>query len=371
MGADWRAKLMVGRAHDSVRPVRRWIRFSLTGLAAGALLLSWEPARWLLGLASGQARLLWGARPIADPSVRAGLSPTELDRLDLVERIEGFGEEALGLRPTRNYERLHPTFQNEVWNVSACAPDRFESRRWWYPVVGSLPYTGFFGRGEAEDEVARLTALGWEAWLRPAGAYSTLGWFRDPLWRSMLAGSEGDIANLVLHELSHSTLWLRGEGAFNESFAQWVGDRGTERFLAAIEEERPGVSKQWAEREEDRARWTEELHHLAQRLDGLYGAALPATMIHAARLGILTEARDRIRDAPFHDARWGESAASLPEWNNARVVQFRLYHAGTDVLDEALARFEGDLRRFLAAAIPALHDAGDRAPLDVVAALRP
>lgn len=336
-----------------------------------AALASLPPARWVLGLALNHFRLQWGAVPLSEALLDPGLSAVERERILLVEPIEQFGERELGFQPTRNYERINLGFTASVWNVSACAADRFHSRQWWYPVVGTLPYTGFFSEGEAQAEVERLQALGWEAWRRPAGAYSTLGWFRDPLWRSMLAGSEGDLANLVLHELAHATLWLPDHGAFNESFATFLGDEATERFLAHLEDQRPGVAAAWANTQRDRTLWVDHMHNLWRRLSALYAAALPFDALAAERRRVFEDARNRLRAASFTDARWAMGLDDESQWNNARLVQFRVYHQGAERFEAALERYGGDLRLFLAAARPALKQrvANGEDPYAVLASL--
>ena len=189
-------------------------------LAVGLSLLSLSlpGCAYIAKQAEGQLKLLAGRVPIEQALEEVEFSPKERELLDWLPRIKAFGEEVVGLKPTPNYMTINPDFSGVIWNVSAAAPDRFLSHRYNYPVVGALPYIGFWDKDDAKAEVARLQALGWETYMRTAGAYSTLGWFRDPLWRSMLAWDFERFVNTVLHELAHATLWLPGQGKFNESF---------------------------------------------------------------------------------------------------------------------------------------------------------
>jgi predicted aminopeptidase len=303
------------------------------------------------------------------------LSPGERDRLELTTRIKSFGEQELGLAPTRNYEKVNLDFDQVIWNVSGCAPDRFRSHMYRYPVVGALPYIGFFDRAEADAEAERLEALGWEVWVRPAGAYSTLGWFQDPLWRSMLRWSVEGFANTVLHELAHATVWIPGEGKFNESFAAFVGDEAAARFMAILREERPEAYRRWQDGLVDSARYREFMHGLYARLEGLYASGLGRDEVLAQKARVIADGRRRYAEIEWIQDRYRRRMGPDVEINNARLMQFRVYNTGLDVFEEALQRFDDDLGAFLKAAreLPRTkkRTKGPWDPYDGVATLKP
>ncbi len=314
-----------------------------------ALLLS-RPGRFLLDVSRGHLSLMLGAVPLADAIEHPDLSEAERTLLSWVPRIKSYGEEAVGLRASRNYETLNPDFEAQVWNVSASAADRFEPYLYRFPIVGALPYTGFFGLEAAEEEQRRLQELGLDTWVRSAGAYSTLGWFHDPLWRSMLRWDLDRLANTVLHELVHATLWLPGYGSFNESFASFVADKATESFVADVATELPQLAQHRRLRQEDEERYRSSFRGLYQELEELYQQALPRSDLLEQKAELIAAARQRHQELPWNFPAYGQAMAAGRVVNNARLLQFSVYNRRSEVFDEALQRFSGDLRALVVAA---------------------
>ena len=200
---------------------------------AGALIA----ALWLLGgcaalhyytqAAGGQFELLRASRPvqsiIADPDTGEALR----DRLLLADRIVKFARSELGLDAGNSYRRyvaLDDPFV--VWNVFAAPPLSLEGHRWCYPFVGCVPYRGFFDQRAALRAEARLVRRGYETHVAGVAAYSSLGWFDDPLLSTFIDWSEPRLADLLLHEIAHLRVWVRDDVVFNESFAAFAGETG-------------------------------------------------------------------------------------------------------------------------------------------------
>ncbi len=360
-------------------PIPRTRRGCLTTAAVAAALgtgLWFVPGvSYIARAARGHFELMAGAIPVHEALERTDLSDEERDRLQLTSRIKSYGEETLGLSPTRNYEKVNLDFDQVVWNVSGCAADRFESHMYRYPIVGELPYIGYFDRARADEEAARLEAMGLDIWVRPSGAYSTLGWFQDPLWRSHLRWDVERFSNTVLHELAHSTLWLPGEGKFNESFASFVGDEAAARFMETIRDERPEAYAQWQNGLVDSDRYRAFMHDLYTRLDTLYGEGLERSVVLERKAAIIAEERARYGTLDWRLEGYRRALGPERVINNARMKQFRVYHTGRSVFDDALDRFGGDLAAFLDAArtLPDLKKStkGPWNPFDAVATLKP
>src|SRR5690606_29809700 len=123
-----------------------------------------------------------------------------------------------------------------VTGVQTCAlPICFEPYTWWFPIVGRVPYKGFFDFDEAHEQARRLDARGYDTYVRPSAAFSTLGWFNDPVLNTVLRYSDVDLVQTVIHELTHNTIYIAGQAGFNESFATFVGDRGAAAFFCDME----------------------------------------------------------------------------------------------------------------------------------------
>ncbi len=290
--------------------------------------------------------LLAHRRPIAevigDPATPEGV------RRDLqeVEAIRDFAR-TLGLALDDNYAAYVEVGREYVtYNLSACPADRFAPYEWRFPIVGAVPYKGYFRLSWARREERRLRERGYETYLRGVTAYSTLGWLSDPLLSTMLGGDPYDLADTLFHELTHATLFIKGQVPFDETLATFVAERATLAFAAA----RTGPGSETVARLE--ARYAEAhhfealVHQLYQELDDLYQEAPPH--LEERREQIYARFRDRLHDpATGLRAAWHRRFAD-PPLNNARLLAYHRYHAGSAELTALLAREGGSLRRMLA-----------------------
>jgi predicted aminopeptidase len=290
-----------------------------------ALLLLLPPlcGCYILTQAQGQLRVLLNSERIdtllADRNV-----PDQIKlKLLLVREIKAFGEHDLGLKRSSNYESFYDTKGQPItYIVSACRKDRFEPYLWWFPIVGDVPYKGFFHQEDAQEEARALKEEGYDVALGTAAAYSTLGYFPDPILSTMLDYPEEHLVALILHELTHGTIYLPGGTDFNEGLASFVGWQGALEFARM----RYGISSPQYDRTV-RAFAAEErrdakAHEVYRKLDELYRSGKPTREI-------LSE-RDRIVGAPV---------------NNAQILMQRRYGR----YDEFRAKFErakGDWKRF-------------------------
>ena len=186
---------------------------------------------YLFHAAAGQFRFLRDAVPVQEVLQQDSLSTEEKRRLALVSSIKAFGEAELGLKKSDNYETINLKVQSPVYTVSAAPKDKLALVTWWFPVVGHLPYLGFFDLNAATQERDRLQAKDFDTFVGKAEAYSTLGWFKDPLSLNLIQGSDLNLVETILHEMTHTTLYVKDQGEFNEGLAQLVGKRGAFLFL--------------------------------------------------------------------------------------------------------------------------------------------
>lgn len=156
------------------------------------------------------------------------LTHEDKEKLSLVKEARSFGIESLGLTPKNSFTRYTDIRKSELaWVLVAAKEDSFELKTWWFPIVGRVPYLGFFKKEDAEEKATALRAEGFETSIRPTDAFSTLGWFNDPVLSTTLKRDPPSIASTVLHESLHSTIWIPGSVPFNETLAQFVGLEGT------------------------------------------------------------------------------------------------------------------------------------------------
>lgn len=180
----------------------------------------------------GQLEIVLGAVEVSDIMQDASAPDSLKEKLQYVARVREYAIKELGLNDTENYTTLYDQKGKPLlWVVTGTRPFAFEPYEWRFPVVGTVPYKGFFTYEFAVDEMERVKSLGYDAGIRTVGGWSTLGWFKDPILSNMLYRSKGDLTNLIIHELVHSTIFVKDSVNFNENLASFIGDLGAEAFL--------------------------------------------------------------------------------------------------------------------------------------------
>ncbi len=243
--------------------------------------------------------------------------------------------------------------------LSAAYRDRLEAYRWWFPIVGRLPYKGFFRPDDAKRARDGFQARGFDTYLRPASAFSTLGWFNDPLLSTTVRADTAWLVNTVIHELSHNTLFVAGNAEFSESFANFIGARGAEAFFRA--RNAPGaaeaVAEDWANDQVLGAFW----QHTAKSLDSAY-AAWPgdSTARVTARDSVYARARRSLVDSvgPLLRGVRTDFLARI-QLDNAALLAHRVYAQRLDLFDSLWVRNDRDVRRTIGAVQAAVRDTRD------------
>ncbi len=295
--------------------------------------------RYVAQATCGQLAILRAARPIPDV-VAEKRAPARVGRLLLgVRAIKAYGR-AHGLTPTGSYERYADLHRPAaVWVVQGCAPLAFEVRRWRFPVVGSIPYLGFFDQGEARryaGELARDEGL--DVDVRAASAFSTLGWFQDPVLSTMIPTGEdalGELANVVLHESVHATLYVNDQSAFDESLASFVADRLTLPWLEGALGRGAPEARAWADAQARYEARLQRLHRAYVELDAVYRSEASAEAKRTEKARILEDARR-------------ELGLSAP-LNNAKLAGYKTYGTGAESFERLLRTCGGSWPRFLRA----------------------
>lgn len=295
-------------------------------------------ARYVTQAAAGQEQLNGRGVSIEEVVTEGRLDKRTRELLAHVPRIKAFGERH-GLRRTRNYERFVRIGRPAVvWVVSASEPLRFRPRTWSFPVVGSITYTGWFDRREAVSYAKDLSGEGWDVDVRPSQAYSTLGWFDDPILSTMITeGPEalGELADVILHETLHATFYVPGQSTLNESMASFVGDtlalEYMDETLGDDSEEKQAFLEQRARGE----RRGKVMRSAYEELAKLYAGRFP----RATKLAEKKKIVERLR---------AELSVKRP-LTNATFIQYRTYGSGKEEMAQLWALCGRDLPRMLTA----------------------
>jgi predicted aminopeptidase len=331
------------------------------GALCAAFLVVTPPGRYLARGAWEEARILLRRKPITRLVADSTVDASTRARLRLVLEARDFAESALGLRAEESFTTFTQLDSDTlVLVLSVAHRDRLALRTWWWPIVGRVPYKGFFDVGMARREQERFERDGFDTELRSAAAFSTLGWFNDPVLSTTLRADSVSLVNTVIHELLHNTVWIAGDVSFNESFASFVGREGAAAFYRAR-----GDSARVARLRRN----TESDRTLGRFYEALYATLDSAFKAHpgddqrdvriAARDTIFADARRRLADevAPalgITDSSW----ARRVRINIATLLARRVYREDAPEFERVLASSGGDLKN----AIARIGDAARRAP---------
>jgi len=303
---------------------------------------------YLFHAAAGQLHILKASVPIQEVLNDRSLVPAEETRLRLVARIKAFGEKELGLRETDNYETVYlDPAQRPVYTVSAAPKDRLCRKTWWFPFVGDMPYLGFFDLEKARAERDRLVAQDLDVCIGMADAYSTLGWFKDPVTRNLIQGSTPDLVETLLHEMTHTTLYLKGQSAFNEGLAVLVGKVGARLFLEQEFGPLHPYTREAGASIEDERLFSGFLASLMDELEHLYESPLSREEKLSRREGVFTNALETFQDLAkkFKTDRF--SRFGQRPLNNAGILAVGLYHRHFSLFEAALKREGGSIRELI------------------------
>jgi predicted aminopeptidase len=315
-----------------------------------------------------EAKILSRRQPISE-LIRDPRTPADVRaKLELVLAARQYAKDSLKLRAKDSfttYSRLDR--DTLVLLVSAAYRDTLKPYTWWFPIVGRVPYKGYFDFEAARRAARNLAADGFDVYVRPSDAFSTLGFFNDPLLNTTLRGDSLSLANTVIHELTHNTFYAAGQVPFNESFAMFVGARGAAAFFRSRGEETAAarLDAQWEDDKLLARFWAQ----LIKSLDSAY-AAHPES--RSARIAVRDTVYRRARVelvsliAPALKTISPRYAERVP-LDNASLLARRVYASDLDVFDLIYQREGGDLRRAIGRVIT-LAKANPDAPFGALTA---
>jgi predicted aminopeptidase len=336
-------------------------------LAAVVYLVVAPTGRYLVRAAVAEGRILARRRPItaiiADPTT----NPATAAKLRLVLAARAFAAESIGLRAKQSFTTFSPLDRDTlVLVLSGAYRDRLAPYTWWFPIVGRVPYKGYFDFAGAKAAARDLDARGFDVYLRPAAAFSTLGWFNDPLLSTTLQADTLELANTVIHELTHNTYYAPGSVVFNESFANFMGARGSAWLFRTRGSSRAAdeADARWSD-EKLLSRFWAQLYHTvdsafkAHPADSLARLAVRDSLYARARRELVDSLGPRFRT-------YSPRSLERVRLDNAALLAHRIYDTDLDLYDEVWAREHGDLRRTLARII----ELAKAKPADPFGALR-
>ena len=339
----------------------------IAGTLAVASCATFETVDYYWQGAAGQLELLTRSEPI--PEVIGKSDKKLAERLSRIREIRSFASRELGLPNNDSYTRYTDLGRPYVtWNVFATPELSLTPRQWCFPIAGCVNYRGYFQEAAAKGESSRLKKAGDDVYVGGVPAYSTLGWFSDPVLSSFVGWPETEVARLIFHELAHQLIYVKNDSAFNESFATAVEEAGLARWLAARNDSQ--LTKLAARADHMRAVFRDLVRTTRAKLGEIYASNASDEDKRRAKREIIAAMK-----AAYEAAKAGDPGLSgYDRWfaqqpNNAAIAAIGLYTDRVPAFRELLREVNGDLPRFYArvrdlAALP--KRARDRA-LDALA----
>jgi len=293
----------------------------------------------------GQCRLLLARRDIPGLLAREDLAPEVRRKLETVQEMRRFAVEELKL-PDDNcyssYVELDRPYV--VWNLVAAPEFSLQPKTWCYPLVGCVPYRGWFSRERAEAQADRLRREGYDVLVYGVDAYSSIGWFDDPVLSTFLRRDDTGLAALLFHEWAHRVVYLAGDAAFSESFARAVEIEGVNRWLKQYGDE--GSRARWLRQQQFRKGLDRIAGEVRTELEQLYARGLASGIVAVRKKALL----DRFSSQALSLAdRFGVRPAAWlrpDRINNAALVLFGTYQDQVPAFTALLRSLDGDLASF-------------------------
>jgi len=295
-------------------------------------------------LASGQLQLLRAREPVAEVIANPATAPALRQHLQQSQRARVFASEQLKLPDNRSY-RVYADVGRPyvVWNVFATPEFSLDPKTHCFPIAGCVAYRGYYSQSAARGAAALQKLAGEDVYIGGVEAYSTLGWFDDPILNSMVGWGDERLATVIFHELAHQRFYVQDDTAFNESFATFVEQEGTRQWRAAR-----GLPAQMADSGKRRDQFVALVLACRERLKALYAQPLAADAMRAAKQAEFERLRREYRQ--LRDSEWG-GVGRFDAWinapmNNAKLLPFGLYDQWVPAFAALFAEVGGDWERF-------------------------
>jgi predicted aminopeptidase len=313
--------------HRSVAALIKNLPRPIVVATMGLVLCACSSLRYYAHVAHGQGQLVLQRQPIATLLHDPATDPKLAARLALSQQARRFASRQLGLPDNRSYTRyveLHRPYV--VWNVFATPRYSVEAVPQCFPIAGCVAYRGYFDQARAQDAAKRLEARGDDVWVGGVPAYSTLGWFADPILSSMLRWDDDELAGTIFHELAHQLIYVKGDTAFNESFASFVQREGLREWRQSR-----GLPPQDGRAQAMDDGFTALVLELRKRLRQRYARGGGEVVLAAGKRQEIAAFRQRYRQ--WREAQWPDDhrydAWVAQPINNARLLPFGLYDQWT------------------------------------------
>lgn len=295
---------------------------------------------------SGQLEVIANRKPIPAVIADSQTEPGVRERLQYIEQAHDFAIRELDLPDSDSYRSYSDVGRRYVlWNVFATPELSLQQKQWCYPFFGCLGYRAFFDEQYAQEVAAELKAAGWDVYVAPSPAYSTRGWFADPIYNPVLRYPAIDSAAILFHELAHEKIYLKNDSQANESFAMAVQLEGVQRWFRHQQHaDRYAEYKINHQRDEQ---FVELLMAYREKLRVLYAGRQSRSYVRAGKRRVLNELyRTYLKLKESWQGYAGYDHWFKKDLNNAVLAPIATYHQDVSAFQTLLSQQQGDLTEF-------------------------
>jgi len=319
----------------------------LTLLTLVTLLTACAGPGYYLQAVSGQWKLLRARRDVDTLLADSSTPPALVQQLTTAEQILTFAKTELDLPSGKSYSTYVDIGRDTlVWNVIATEEFSLKPQQWCFPIAGCVPYRGYFKEQKARRFARKLRHKGKDVVVSPSPAYSTLGWFKDPLLNTMLNGPDVQLADYLFHELAHQRLYVKGDGRFNESYASFVARAGVSAWLKSLQ--RLDDVRQWQHRPRAAKALNSLLSTVRAQLQAVYRSDATVSVKRQKKSAIflsLARAGKQSGNAQGGGRNYFSSWFE-PPLNNAKLALFNTYEGQQCVFEQLFRQVGENMREF-------------------------
>ena len=316
-------------------------------------LIEYQMVIYGLSQGKGQLSIILNTQPVNDVLKDEKFPDSLKQKLQLIQEIKQFTVDSIGFRPSNNYSTLYQQDKNAILRVvSACEPYSFQAKEWTFPILGTVSYKGFFNRDEARKEIYLLRLKGDDVDVYSPSGWSTLGWLKDPILFNMLYKSEGQLANLIIHELTHSTLYVKSNVTFNENLANFIGEKGAEKFLKYKYRDKSQQYLNYEYSKDDEKIFKDYILKSKDKLDSLYTKLKTEKnegIKKQKKMNLLTEIVRGVNKLPLHKKQiYFNYSLQIFKEKNAFFMAFSRYDSQYDIFEkEFKEQFQSNLPNYM------------------------
>lgn len=287
---------------------------------------------------NGQMRIIVNAKPIEDV-LKGETYPDSLKhKLLLIQKVKQFTIDSIGMLPSKNYTTVYNQFKQPIlYAITACKPYTFKAKEWDFPFLGTVSYKGFFDKKKADKEVYSLKLNSYDVDIYSPSGWSTLGWLQDPVLSNMLYKTEAQLINLIIHELTHGTLFVKNDVTFNENLANFIADKGTAYFLKTKYGIQSKQFEDYKNKKSDQEKYKAYMLKSYNRLDSLYATmkGIHDSVKKEKKHSLITEIVRGVNKLPLYNKRpYFKYTLQAFKSGNAFFMSFNRYDSQYDTFEK-------------------------------------